>query len=216
MSENTVNQGTNTVNQGTDNIKEPQAKYNRLQRIGLSLAAIFAAAVCVYICGNKVFDNKLIITIFSITAILFAIIFYFIYKYNISTSDSIVEDYMKDKELYRQLKRRKSEMESNEFVKKNEFNNLKSQFENIKNQIENDLIKSEEFQNNVASKVSKSSEVTEQLKNIASNIKNSTETANPIKVNVNLNDVTKKEVIEQLKKVIDEINNKLNASSSNA
>ena len=37
--------------------EEPQAKYNRLQRIGLSLAAIFAAAVCVYIFGNKVFDN---------------------------------------------------------------------------------------------------------------------------------------------------------------
>lgn len=206
-------------NGNTNEIEEPTAKYNRSQWVGLLLAAIFAAAVaCVLIiCVDKLSNNKyLIITIFSITAILFALIFYFIYKYNISTSDSIVEDYLKDKELYRQLKRRKSEMESNEFVKKNEFNNLKSQFENIKNQIENDLIKSKEFQDNVASKVSKSSEVTEQLKNIASNIKNSTETANPIKVNVNLNDVTKKEVIEQLKKVIDEINNKLNASSSNA
>lgn len=203
----------------SENIKkqeteEPQVKYNRLQRIGLSLAAIFAAAVCVYICGNKVFDNKLIITIFSITAILFALIFYFIYKYNISTSDSIVEDYLKDKELYRQLKRRKSEMDSNEFVKKNEFNDLKSQFDNIKSQIENVLITSDEFQNNVASKVSKSSEVTKQLKNIANNIKNSIETANPVKVNVNLSDVTKKEVIEQLKKVIDEINNELNAGNA--
>lgn len=53
-------------------------------------------------CVDRIECNAgLIIALFSITAFLFVIIFYFIYRYHLSISDDIMEDYLKDKELWR-------------------------------------------------------------------------------------------------------------------
>lgn len=153
---------------------------------------VFAAAVfCVSIFGKENFDKYLIVIVFSITAVLFATIFYFIYKYRIISNDSIIEDYLKDKELYRQHKREKMKTGNNSFSDKE-----------LKEKI-NKIVNDDNFKNNIITSATNKlleNKITE-LQGVIQKIADSIE----IKEGVNLN----KNTLEKLSEGIDEIKNKL-------
>lgn len=184
---------TKTVPENSNNeFEKPKAPFNKFQWVGLLLAVVFAAAVsCVSIFGKENFDKYLIIMIFSITAVLFATIFYFIYKYRIISNDSIIEDYLKDKELYRQHKREKMKTGNNSLSDKE-----------LKEKI-NKIVNDDNFKNNIITSATNKlleNKITE-LQGVIQKIADSIE----IKEGVNLN----KNTLKKLSKGIDEIKNEL-------
>lgn len=197
----------NKTIQGSSNneFEKPEAPFNKFQWVGLLLAVVFAAAVfCVSIFGKENFDKYLIVIVFSITAVLFATIFYCIYKYKISCNDSIIEDYLKDKELYRQLKRKKVEMESGYFVKKSEL-------DEIKNSIAEDIVGKKEFKNFVESTLSTGT--VENLYNIANHVDELKKTIEKLETTISTKNVDiklsgvdiEKEIINNLQNAIDKV-----------
>lgn len=194
---------TKTVPGNSNNeFEKPEAPFNKFQWVGLLLAVVFAAAVsCVSIFGKENFDKYLIIMIFSITAVLFAAIFYFIYKYKISSNDSIAEDYLKDKELYRQLQRKKVEMESGDFVKKDELEDI------IKSAIGKNIVNSKVFNLTLPEDTTgKLDDIAGYINKLNETIKKLETTISTKKVNINLNgtDFTKK-FINDLQDSLDQV-----------
>lgn len=188
------NSEENKTIQGSSNneFEKPEAPFNKFQWVGLLLAVVFAAAVfCVSIFGKENFDKYLIVIVFSITAVLFATIFYCIYKYKISCNDSIIEDYLKDKELYRQHKREKMKTGNNSLSDKE-----------LKEKI-NKIVNDDNFKNNIITSATNKlleNKITE-LQGVIQKIADSIE----IKEGVNLN----KNTLEKLSEGIDEIKNEL-------
>lgn len=148
---------------------KPKAPDSKLKCIGICMGITYCFTVVSVIYVLASLDNinfwPVLIT-FSITAILFSIIFYFIYRYHLNISDDIMEDYLKDKELYR--KKLWNEYELSKEDERNKYRQVSLRIERENKRQENHIERYNKSENLKIERESRRNELNDEISSIKS------------------------------------------------